>query len=147
MQRPAANAVLTTDVDTWGRFWTQRCPSRSSGLLRGTAVDSRGPGHSPEKRTVGGSAWRGSCPGLKSGLIRGRSVASGTYSFHRDVQVTYGGGHGRTHSRRLGKRAGRNRLYLDSAGIASSNLRDQCSTKVQQLDRPADDLGRPAIWF
>src|SRR5689334_346170 len=52
MQRPAANAVLTTVVDTWGRSWTLRCPSRSSGLIRRTAVDSCGPGHSPEKRKV-----------------------------------------------------------------------------------------------
>src|SRR5215472_13351014 len=52
VQRPAANAVLTTAVDTWGRSWTPRCPSRSSGLLRRTAVDSRGPGNSPENREV-----------------------------------------------------------------------------------------------
>ena len=53
---PAANAVLTTVVDTWGRAWTPGCPSRSSGLLRRTATDSRGPGHSPEKREADCSA-------------------------------------------------------------------------------------------
>jgi hypothetical protein len=52
VQRPAANAVLTTAVDTWGRFWMPRCPSRSSGLIRRTAVDSCGPGRSPEKQKV-----------------------------------------------------------------------------------------------
>ena len=52
VQRPAANAVLTTVVDTWGRFWTPRCLSRSSGPLRWAVVDLCGPGHSPEKRTV-----------------------------------------------------------------------------------------------
>ena len=52
VQRPAANALLTTVVDTWGRSWTPRCPSRSSGLIRRTAVDSCGRGRSPEKRTV-----------------------------------------------------------------------------------------------
>ena len=45
---PAANAVLTTAVDAWGRSWTPRCPNRPSGLIRRTAVDSRGRGHSPE---------------------------------------------------------------------------------------------------
>src|SRR5262249_7069318 len=55
IQGPAANAVLTTVVDTWGRSWTPRCPIRSSGLIRRTVVDSRGPGHSPEKQKVGGS--------------------------------------------------------------------------------------------
>ena len=49
---PTANAVLTTVVDAWGRSWTPRCPSRSSGLIRRTAVDSRGRGHSPENRMV-----------------------------------------------------------------------------------------------
>ena len=52
VQRPAANAVLTTVVDTWGRFCTPRCLSRSSGPLRWAVVDLCGPGHSPEKRTV-----------------------------------------------------------------------------------------------
>ena len=52
-REPAANAVLTTVVDTWGRSWTPGCPSRSSGLIRRTAVDSRGPGRSPEKRNFG----------------------------------------------------------------------------------------------
>jgi hypothetical protein len=52
---PVANAVLTTVVDTGSRSWTPRCPSRSSGLLRWPAVDLYGPGHSPEKRKVGGS--------------------------------------------------------------------------------------------
>ena len=59
IQRPAANAVLTTVVDAWGRSWTPRCPSRSSGLIRRTAVDSRGPGHSLLKN--GRSAVR-PCP-------------------------------------------------------------------------------------
>lgn len=61
-QRRAANAVLTTVVDTGGRPWTPRSPSRSSGLLRRTAVDSRGPGHSLESgRPVPGGhllPWR-----------------------------------------------------------------------------------------
>ena len=52
MQRPAANAVLTTVVDAWGRSWTPRCLIRSSDLIRWTVVDSRGPRHSPEKRKV-----------------------------------------------------------------------------------------------
>jgi hypothetical protein len=56
------------------------------------------------------------CCGLKSGLIRGRSVASGTDSFHRDVQVADGGGHGWTHSRRLGKRVARVTGVSTSAG-------------------------------
>ena len=52
IQRSAANAVLTTVVDTWGRSWTPRCLIGSSSLLRWAAVDLRGPRHSPEKRTV-----------------------------------------------------------------------------------------------
>jgi hypothetical protein len=56
IQRPAANAVLTTALDTLGRSWTPRCPGRSSGLIRRTAMDSRGPGHSPEKRNASDSA-------------------------------------------------------------------------------------------
>jgi len=53
LQRPAANAVLTAVVDAWGQSWTPRCLSRPSGLIRRTVMDSRGPGHSPGKRTVG----------------------------------------------------------------------------------------------
>jgi hypothetical protein len=52
---PVANAVPTTVVDTWGRSWTPRCPSRSSDLLRWPVMGSRGPGHSPEKRTAAGA--------------------------------------------------------------------------------------------
>ena len=48
----AANAVLTTVVDVWGRSWTPRCLSRSSGLIRWTVVDSCGRGRSPENRTA-----------------------------------------------------------------------------------------------
>ena len=48
IERPAANAVLTTVVDMWGHSWPPRCPSESSGLLRWPEVDSRGPGNSPE---------------------------------------------------------------------------------------------------
>src|SRR5690348_1648646 len=54
IQRPVANAVLTTVLDTWGRSWTPKCPSESSGLLRWPAVDSRGPDNSPENRTATG---------------------------------------------------------------------------------------------
>jgi hypothetical protein len=45
VQRPDANTVLTTAVDTWGRSGTPRCPNRSSGLIRRTVVDSRGLAH------------------------------------------------------------------------------------------------------
>jgi hypothetical protein len=60
-----------------------------------------------KKRTVGGSASPGCLPAV-SNLVSfaGVSAPSGTYSFHRDVQVTDGDGHGWTHRRRLGKRAG-----------------------------------------
>ena len=37
-------------VDACGRSWTPRCPSRSSGLIRRTVMDSCGPEHSPENR-------------------------------------------------------------------------------------------------
>jgi hypothetical protein len=50
MEMPVANAVLTTIMDAGSQSWTPRCPSRSSGLIRWSAVDSRGPGHSPENR-------------------------------------------------------------------------------------------------
>src|SRR5690349_21598469 len=60
MEMPAANAVLTTAVDTWGRPWTPRCPIGPSGLIRWTAVDSRGPGHPPEKPYVPGWGRRAS---------------------------------------------------------------------------------------
>jgi hypothetical protein len=56
IQRPAANAVLTTVVDAQGRSWTPKCPRSSSGLIRRTAVDSCGPGRSPEKRKADYSA-------------------------------------------------------------------------------------------
>jgi hypothetical protein len=52
IERPAANAVLTTVVYTWSRSWTPRYPSESSGLFRRAAMDSRGPRHSPENRKV-----------------------------------------------------------------------------------------------
>jgi len=55
IQRTTASVVLTTIVNTRGRSWTPRCPSRSCGLLMRPPVDSRGPGHSPERRKVGGS--------------------------------------------------------------------------------------------
>ena len=52
LEMPVANAVLTTVVDTWSRPWTPRCPSRSSGQIRRTAVDSCRPGRSPENRMI-----------------------------------------------------------------------------------------------
>src|SRR6476659_10011950 len=73
IQRRAANAVLTAVVDTWGRSWTPRCPGGSSGLLRWPAVDSRGPGRSPENRMVT-SRW---LPvSRRCGLAASRSAAA-----------------------------------------------------------------------
>ena len=73
---PAANAVLTTAVDAWGRSWTPRCPSRSSGLIRRTVVDSRGRGHSPDNRKLDrrlSSRRAGRCRSLR---IRGWASGS-----------------------------------------------------------------------
>jgi hypothetical protein len=47
---PPADAVVTTVVDARGQSWIPRCRSGASGLFRWSAMDSRGPGNSPENR-------------------------------------------------------------------------------------------------
>jgi len=78
---PPANAVLTTVVDAWGQPWTPRCPSASSGLLRRSVVDSSGPEHSPEKRTVAGPPGhsnRGACHRSATSRFDCRAAATST---------------------------------------------------------------------
>jgi hypothetical protein len=98
IQMPAANAVLTTVVDTRGRSRTPRCPSGSSGLIRWTVVDSCGPGHSPEKPKATGRL------SLIRSLIRLRPDSFGAHHARRTAQVGDVPGLRRTLARRLGKR-------------------------------------------
>jgi hypothetical protein len=91
IRRTAANAVLTTVVDTWGRPWTPRCPSRSSSLIRRTVVDSCGPGNPPEKRkadcsaavSAAGDARRVGAAGWRSAAELCRTGSSGAAARRR----------------------------------------------------------------
>jgi hypothetical protein len=121
VQRPPANAVLTTVVDTWGRSWTPICPGRSSRLIRRTAVDSRGLGHSPEKRKARpAEPLRASAPSVAcarvSRLSRCAAELSRTGSRRRRLRRR---GRRQRPASALAARPGARRPRLPAAGMIS----------------------------
>ena len=83
MPRPAANAVLTTALDTCGRSWTPRCPGGSSGLHRWPAMDSPGLGNSPEKRKADCLAIVSAASDTRCTAELDRTRSSGAAQRHR----------------------------------------------------------------